>query len=117
MPGSDLGTSRVTCFSEVKLLSRARLFATPWIVVACTKLLRPWDFQSKGTGVGCHFLIPTRKLYLGPSVVLHFTDGETEAPTFPERLMIFKNAETAHAAESTLLEFMSMKVKSTFNPA
>uniref|UniRef100_A0AC11EFI8 Uncharacterized protein n=1 Tax=Ovis aries TaxID=9940 RepID=A0AC11EFI8_SHEEP len=29
--------------SEVKLLSRARLFATPW-TVACTKLLRPWDF-------------------------------------------------------------------------
>ena len=36
------------CFLKVKVkvksLSRARLFATPWIV-ACTKLLRPWDFQ------------------------------------------------------------------------
>ena len=41
---------------EVKSLSRARLFATPWIV-ACTKLLRPWDFQGKSTGVGCHFLL------------------------------------------------------------
>ena len=40
-------------WSEVKLLSRAQLFATPWIV-ACTKLLCPWDFQSKSTGVGCH---------------------------------------------------------------
>ena len=29
--------------------------ATAWIV-ACTKLLLPWDFQGKGTGVGCHFL-------------------------------------------------------------
>ena len=38
---------------KVKLLSRARLFATPWIV-ACTKLLHPWDFQGKSTGVGCH---------------------------------------------------------------
>ena len=24
---------------------------------ACTKLLRPWDFQGKSTGVGCHFLL------------------------------------------------------------
>ena len=39
-----------------KSLSRARLFATPWIV-ACTRLLRPWDFQGKSTGVGCHFLL------------------------------------------------------------
>ena len=40
---------------KVKSFSRALLFATPWIV-ACTKLLRPWDFQGKSTGVGCHFL-------------------------------------------------------------
>ena len=24
---------------------------------ACTRLLRPWDFLSKSTGVGCHFLL------------------------------------------------------------
>jgi len=30
--------------------------ATPW-TVACTKLLRPWDFPDKSTGVGCHFLL------------------------------------------------------------
>ena len=41
---------------KAKSLSRAQLFATPWIV-ACTKLLRPWDFQGKSTGVGCHFLL------------------------------------------------------------
>ena len=39
---------------KVKSLSRARLFVTPWIV-ACTKLLSPWDFQGKSTGVGCYF--------------------------------------------------------------
>jgi len=33
-----------------------RLFATPR-TVACTKLLRPWDFQGKSTEVGCHFLL------------------------------------------------------------
>ena len=43
--------------AEVKLLSRARLFATPWIV-ACTKLLHPWDFQGKSTGVGLPFPSP-----------------------------------------------------------
>ena len=36
--------------------SSAQLFATPW-TVACTKLLRPWDFLGKSTGVGCHFLL------------------------------------------------------------
>ena len=40
----------------VKPLSRVRLFATPR-TVACTRLLRPWDFLSKSTGVGCHFLL------------------------------------------------------------
>ena len=58
--------------SEVKSLSRARLFATPWIV-ACTKLLHPWDFQGKSTGVGCHFLpqeiFPTQGLNPG---LLHY---------------------------------------------
>ena len=55
---------------KVKSLSRARLFTTPWIVT-CTKLLRPWDFQSKSTGVGCHFLLqgifPTQGSNPGPS--------------------------------------------------
>ena len=41
---------------EMKLLSRVRLFATPW-TVACTRLLRPWEFLGKTTGVGCHFLL------------------------------------------------------------
>ena len=39
---------------KVKSLSRARLFATSW-AVACTRLLCPWDFLGKSTGVGCHF--------------------------------------------------------------
>ena len=41
---------------KVKSLSRSWLFATPWIV-ACTKLLHPWDFQGKSTGVVCHSLL------------------------------------------------------------
>ena len=32
------------------------VFVTPW-TVACTKLLHPWDFLGKSTGVGCRFLL------------------------------------------------------------
>ena len=41
---------------KVKSLSRVRLFATPW-AVACSRLLRPWDFLGKSTGVDCHFFL------------------------------------------------------------
>ena len=37
------------------VLSAVRLFATPWTVVL--RLLYPWDFLSKNTGVGCHFFL------------------------------------------------------------
>ena len=33
-----------------------QLFATPW-TVACARLLHPWDFLGKSTGMGCHFLL------------------------------------------------------------
>ena len=42
-------------WSEVKLLSCVRLFATPWTVAY--QALGPWDFPGKNTGVGCHFLL------------------------------------------------------------
>ena len=41
---------------EVKSLSHVRLFVTLW-AVACTRLLGPWDFLGKSTGVGRHFLL------------------------------------------------------------
>ena len=40
---------------KVKSLSRVRLLATPWLQP--TRLLRPWDFLGKSTGVGCHCLL------------------------------------------------------------
>ena len=52
----------------MKLLSRVQLFATP----RPARLLHPWDFPGKNTGVGCHFLLqrtfPTQGLNLGLSV-------------------------------------------------
>ena len=48
-------------YTEVKQLSRVRLFTIPWTVV----YLLPWDFPGKSTGVGCHFLLHeyTEELY------------------------------------------------------
>ena len=40
---------------KVKLLSHVRLLATPWLQP--TRLLHPWDFPGKSTGVGCHCLL------------------------------------------------------------
>ena len=40
---------------KVKSLSHVRLFATPWLQP--TRLLHPWDFPGKSTGVGCHCLL------------------------------------------------------------
>ena len=36
-------------------LSHVWLFITPW-AVATPRLLCPWDFPGKNTGLGCHFL-------------------------------------------------------------
>ena len=41
---------------KVKSFSRVRLLATPW--TAAHRLLCPWDFPGKSTGVGCHCLLP-----------------------------------------------------------
>ena len=40
---------------KVKSLSRVRLVATPWLQP--TRLLHPWDFPGKSTGVGCQCLL------------------------------------------------------------
>ena len=37
-------------------LSCVQLFATPW-AIAATRLLCPWDFPGKNTGVGYHSLL------------------------------------------------------------
>ena len=59
---------------KVKSLSRVWLFVTPWT----TRLLHPWDFPGKRTGVGCHFLLQQHwawsqlALHLLSLVILHF---------------------------------------------
>ena len=46
---------------KVKPLSHVRHFVTPWTAWS-TRLLRPWDFPGKSTGVGCHFLLQEMRL-------------------------------------------------------
>ena len=41
---------------KVKSLSHIRFLATPWTLQP-TRLLHPWDFPGKSTGVGCHCLL------------------------------------------------------------
>ena len=38
-------------------LSHVWLFVTPWTVVQPIRLLCPWDFPGRKTGVGCRFLL------------------------------------------------------------
>ena len=45
---------------KVKSLSHVWLLAIPWMQP--TRLLRPWDFPGKSTGVGCHFLLQCMKV-------------------------------------------------------
>ena len=40
---------------HAQLLICVQLFVTPWAVAA--RLVCPWDFPGKNTGVGCHFLL------------------------------------------------------------
>ena len=40
---------------KAQSLSRVRLLVTPWTVPV--RLLHPWDFPGKITGVSCHFLL------------------------------------------------------------
>ena len=40
---------------KVKSLSHVRPSATPWLQPS--RLLHPWDFPGKSTGVGCHCLL------------------------------------------------------------
>ena len=47
-----------TLHNRACTLSRVQLFVTPWTdCILPARLLRPWDFPGKSTGVGCHFLL------------------------------------------------------------
>ena len=63
---------------EGKSILSAHLFSHAWFFVTLwpTRLLCPWDFPGKTTGVGCHFLLqgifPTQGLNLHLLCLLHW---------------------------------------------
>ena len=69
-------------------ISRVQFFVTPW--TAAARLLCPWGFPSKNTGVGCHFLLQGIFLTQGSNphrlhllrcrqILYHWTTGEVGA--------------------------------------
>ena len=56
-PTQGLNLGLPHCRQTLYHLSHQESLANPWTVVVCTKLLRPWDFPGKSTGVGCRFLL------------------------------------------------------------
>ena len=52
---TPLNQSRIQSRAVLSHFGRVRLFVTAWTVVH--RLLCPWDFPSKNTGVGCHALL------------------------------------------------------------
>ena len=80
-----------------QLLSHVQLFATPWTVGA-TRLLCPWNFPSKNTGVRCQFLLQgfflTQILNLCLLHLLHLQASslplsQLGSPTSPVLLLYF----------------------------
>ena len=60
------------------VLSRIRLFATPWTVVRQTP---PWNFPGKNTGVGCRALLQGIVLIQAPNpLVLHLLHWQVGCP-------------------------------------
>ena len=68
-----------TCVcGHAQSLSCVLFFAHPWTVA--TRLLCPWNFSGKNTGVGCHFLLqeifPIQGLNLSPALAGGFFTTE-----------------------------------------
>ena len=87
---------------KVKSLSRVPLFATPW-TVACTRLLYPWDFLGKRTGVGYHFL-PWTARRSNPSILKEISSGiYLEGMMLKLKLQYFGHLIRVDSLEKTLM--------------
>ena len=63
---------------KVKSLSRVQPLETPWLQP--TRLLCPWDFPGKSTGVGCHCLLQVNPKGNKSWILIGRTDAEAETP-------------------------------------
>ena len=91
------------CCSVAKVMSDS--FVTPWTVL--TRILCPWDFPGKNTGVSWHFLLQGISLTQGLNPnLLHWQVnslpvGYQDRP-FPHHGLIFVCVGGAHCAGSSL---------------
>ena len=85
---SSLYILYICCCSSVAKLCLALL----WLHgLSPTRLLGPWDFPSKNTGMGCHFFLqgifPTQgsslRLLLGRQILYHWATWEATWEKFP----------------------------------
>ena len=94
MYGCEKELDHKESWSKVKWLSHVQLFANPWTVAY--RLLRPWDFPGKNTGVSCHFLLqeifPIQGLNLGlphcRQMLYHMSHQGSQRKLSAEELML-----------------------------
>ena len=94
MYGCEKELDHKESWSKVKSLNHVQLFATPWTVAY--RLLRPWDFLGKNTGVSCHFLLheifPIQGLNLGlphcRQILYHMSHQGSQRKLSAEELML-----------------------------
>ena len=78
---------------KVKSLSRVWPSVTPW--TAATRLLCPWVFPGKSTGVGCYCLLRTL-FYFPPNSASMFLFGTGEhRPSFGNKLSLNNSGENS----------------------
>ena len=72
-----------------------------------TRLLHPWDFPGKSTGVGCHYLLPLT-LYFD-LIALIIINGRNRTKTLigsdPHKIVIPMNKSQFENALQTLTDF------------
>ena len=69
---------------KVKLLNHVWLLEIPW--TAAHRLLHPWDFPGKSSGVGCHCLLQRNTVETGYSLLSTGFDGFHELLCVQQRL-------------------------------
>ena len=90
-------TSKYVCVYVYQSLSHVWFFATPWTVPA--RLLRPWGFPGKNTGVGRHFLLQG----IFPTQVSHTADSLPSEPPGNFSGYTFKRNESRNSDICTIV--------------
>ena len=94
---TDLAFKAFTVLTSEATISSS--VAESCLTLQPTRLLCPWDFPDKNTGLGCHFLLQELNLHL--LYPLHW-----QADSLPRDLPVFRSAD-AFVIDVTLLRALS----------